>query len=633
MAVFVGLVVLSLVVIGLVGQNLLLGQQPSGGAYSLRESLKKDVEKAVYSYTLDFVNKLGESGLRLSGKNKVEYGGSEVAYWQMCQNTIYPQIEDVEKAIKNSVADFAEGLQITDFQGKKVVIEPLRDIEAVVNKDSVDLKIYMPTKIENREVSQPYVVSVPVGLGRAYDFARGFVEDNKAKRHFETFVASLFYQTDGSLLPTRGVLTSCGEHIFVPKAEAMKTVDKIISYALANTVLWSERQQQEYLKYHIPDINGKQYKELGIDFIYPETLSDDKFRPSVPSISVSNNKFAAFFIPICAKGYDIKYSATFPVIAEVKTPDGFKLRLGVSAYIDNSNIGSCTTTIDLSAGNPCSSQKCGAEITVKGMDANPVENAAVFFGSCQLGFTGKDGEVSGKATCGVSELSVSHPLYQPFSDVLSSSNLTQEVVLKRAPNLTINFNKMSVAKGLESSALALLPQSSVMGTSPRAAITAIFRPKKTSPWKQAEYIIANVAGEAEFTNKANIDYLPPDNYTVEITGTKDMTYEYTYCANYAGPFCTDHDTIRTPIVVTGKALTDFEVKETGREIFITAFELKEGTTKTELREIIFTEADGRVCAESRLIEPSIGVIDKTTIKQLEGCVNPVSISLPGDVKL
>ena len=508
--VILGMVIVSVSVVLLVNQAGFFRPEPAGIG-ELKALLKADVERMVLAEAAESIIKIGKQGGYFnSPSSSIDFSETKVPYWGICQNKHMPTLEQISYNIKSELEDRLSKLDAGSLKakyGKEIKLGQAKkdEMDVVISDQDVDFTIYLPTNIEGFDIQQPYKITVPLGLGRAYDFAANFIENNTKERHFDRFIASLLYHADSKKLPTLDVLSNCGDFIFKTFDQLKGQAQKIFDYSLTNVVLWQKPppdDQRKFLEYYIPEINGKTYKDLDIRFYRGAELNSGNFKPSQNPVSEINSKQIHNLIGECLKAVIVDYSINVPIVASVKS-GSYEFDFAFMPFVDENKIGKCKASADLEQKtDDCQEKNCPANVKVVDADGKPVKGAKIAFGQCAFGVTGKNGIVSGSAPCGVSELSAYHPVYDRFYDVVSASGLDKTVVLKRMPLILFNMSQTnSVLYGCQKSNMFIRqcfkPEYKIYSASSSPIdIVATFK-SKDRPWNPFEFIVTNMIGDAD----------------------------------------------------------------------------------------------------------------------------------------
>lgn len=449
-------------------------------------------------------------------------------------------------------------------------------------------------------------------MAEVYNFASDFVDDNVQKRHFERFLLSLMFRTDENILPTSGVLTKCGQAIIRTWDDVQEQIEKLRDYSFVNTVFWASGNDE--FKYYIPALNGKKYDSLKINFLGSD-LTRSNLQSSRNPISIINSKTISIVAPYCIKDYRVDYSLNSPVAVKVTGTPDYSFNFAILPFIDNNKIGKCSGQQAFSYGSDiCTEAKCDVKLSVLDVNDRPIPNTQVNFGACSVGKTDFSGQVKGKVPCGISELVVSNPKYTYFADVVSSKSIPEKIKLTKLPTININFYRADVIR-----TLSYVLNTPSYGEIERVNIGQIqgdyifakFKSKTASPWSQREFILVNAGLNKSTVTSQVVDFLSPDNYTVEVSTMKRATYKYQVCDTGLGGtgIAKDCKTKSAPTVFNGKMVFDFEIKEGTKDIYITSLIPAESETRQEQTDFDYT----------------------SNIAEVSKCFDPISTTKPREV--
>ena len=537
---------------------------------NLASVFRDEVSKRLYDGSLGVVKTVSAQGGFLDPKqNVVEFSGNSVPYWQVCQNKFIPSLADIRKNIKAGIEKFVNGLEIKDFQGKQAYIS-LKNSDVIIRNQDILVTLTLETKLAGYELDPVYEIRIPANLAELYAFASDFVEDNSVNRHLERAIIYSFFSADEKAFPTAGALTRCGDSIFRTWDDLKGAAEKIIRYSLGNIVFWNSSSEQS--KYYIQNINnGKTYPEIGIKFSSSK-LTKENFQPSINPVSIINSKTIHLFVPECVKNYAIGYTLNSPIVTSVGSQD-YSFSFAVLPFIDNNKIGKCSLQENLSyADDPCLEGKCDASVSVVDQNNQPLPGTTVSFGICPIGKTGPNGQAKGKVPCGISELNVYNPAYEYFNEITNSKGLLEKtVLLKKIPTINVHFYKGDYNREFVELVGARFPTENVeIKTYPTSAdtIIAIFRSKDGQQSK--EFMLSNIDFNGSTISSQLVDYLPPNNYTVEIQTSKKGQLLYEVCESKLLGLIEDCSTESADVVFIGKVLYNFNVDETTKDIYITS---------------------------------------------------------------
>ncbi len=576
--IIIGILIFVLVVIVFATQSNLIFPTDAG-SLELKKALAAEMENKIRNQALDTIQKIGKRGGYLeSPQLSTEFSGEQVPYWQVCQKPIIPPLDTIKQNIKNDLQTKLNSNKASEFQGKGVVVSDVQNIEVVTRPDDTILRIWMPTRIENIELDQPYQIIVPLELGKAYDFASSFISDNSKNRHLSKFIASLLYHSYDRYLPTVGLLTKCGDNIILTYDQAKERVQNILNFATLNIRFWQQQPTNtDYLSYYIPNIGGKTFEDLEISFRQTDSLDKNTFQSSMNPIVIVNSRNLYKVLPYCTKGYDIRYNIRPSFVASVKTKNNFEFNFGVMPFVKNSRVGLCSGVEDLvNIADTCSQAKCDAKVLVEGPNGSPVPGTKVLFSSCSLGKTNEQGIAEGKVPCSISQLSAFNQEYLPFYDIKSSLDLKDtKITLRKGPPITIHFSKAFV----ETQATSIFGVTKIDGykitidNSPTEHIFTEVIQREGSPWNTFETIITNNNPDTGLTESIMIDFLPTGKYEFTVNSFKSLRLYKKFCTHrkWYDNSCDRYETIDQNIIVPTKITREFEIKENTTDIYLTAF--------------------------------------------------------------
>jgi|GEM_PF-1750075 len=388
------------------------------------------------------------------GHQSVEFGMFDVPYWQACDQVSVP---DVESEIGNGMGIYIRhNLEPEEEFAKKTVLFDFSkmDLDVDIFKDSLRVRINLPTTIEDYSIPQPYEVTIPTKLYDILDFGRNFVNDNSQGRIFEGALlrCMLKFPTDpdsSDWLRPFGVLTGCGERIFKKKSDLLVPMRKAVTLSVTQT-LWNEQPLRSIDRNCFTPVNlvgGKIYPDLGVYFEYPSSWDLDRhffFSPNPVNI-ISTNMLS--LAPVCLTPYQVSYNVRYPVVVHVEdSMTNQMFNFAVLVDINSTMPGGCpfelgeegTDYTELCVNNA----NCQAKVTVKDREGNPVEGADVTYDICDVGRTDVNGVAEGPIPCGLAEIHVYRNGYRSHGDFLPASEMEDITVelTKIQDSLNIHFN-------------------------------------------------------------------------------------------------------------------------------------------------------------------------------------------------
>ncbi len=369
-----------------------------------------------------------------------------VPYWQRCGDfSMVPTLMEITNRLEGAVKGYINKTLYgkNEYFGKNVSIDLAgMSVSANILSEEVGFLVRLPTTVQGHAIGEPYRFSVPTKLGRIYEFAKGFAEENARNRFLEHYTTATIYFSGE--LETDGVLTGCGRSIFQSGEMTKEGLHNAIRYTLANMMWWQPMQAatDKSKAYSIASVKGKTYPELGIGLYLP-----DNFALSTPSpLSITNNKplvsVLFFTAPECLAVYGWKYSVDYPVIVRVAdSTTGHYFNFAVLVDVKNLLPGDCTDSGKRS-GSPID-MNCSASIKVVGSSGNPIEGASANFGGYYINRSGADGMISGHTICGTNELYVERTGYGPFN-TNASSNISESYALYKVPETEFKFKDVEI---------------------------------------------------------------------------------------------------------------------------------------------------------------------------------------------
>jgi hypothetical protein len=376
--------------------------------------------------------------------NSVVFWNVLVPYWQKCSETSMPSKAAIKSTLESGIRNYLLNSGLPNLYQRVFFRTQELSVSATINENNVQVSVVLPTLVENYPIQQPYQLQIPTKLGRMIDFATDFVNGNKNERWFDWFTIGSLRQ---STLPTEGILTNCGERIYVTQQQQKAAFMDIIKYTIANTFWWVPLQPAnpgEPKTWAIERVGSKQYKDLDIDAYLPDGFDIDVGAPIVirSNPHVINEPFG-FAFRECFTPYQQLYSISYPLVLRVKDSlmDNF---FQFAIYVDtaNSGIGSC-------AGNPitdaCKDLGCTANITVKNINNESVPGAIVDFANCTVGSTDNSGRLNAPVKCGQGDLLIFADGYEPlFINGTSSDAINSIYALSSYRQINFNLKKVRI---------------------------------------------------------------------------------------------------------------------------------------------------------------------------------------------
>lgn len=384
----------------------------------------------------------------------VVFLGGGVPYWQMCENDLSPERSQITDWFELGIKIYIENHinEIKEMFGKNVSfnLSELSVSADILNPpyDRIDVSVFLPTSVQGYPMQQPYyTISVPTKFGYILDFAKDYSRESASERFMEVFtIASIYLSWN---LPTVGILTQCGETIYLTPDELAYHLQEVVIYTITHILWWQPMPVDPTATktYSIESVNGRAYRDLDIEFFLP-----DGFKLESPDhILLTNNAivFSAmspFKIPQCISAYDQKYSVDYPVIIRVYDwLSGYSFNFASEVFVDNMDPGRCGDIGPPGVAH-CGDLLCSARIKVEDGLGNIIEGAQVLFGDCLVGYTGPDGVAEGQISCSVENLSIYYKPseYSFFNQPRVANNVNGTYVIHRKPKLTMNLYRVYI---------------------------------------------------------------------------------------------------------------------------------------------------------------------------------------------
>lgn len=465
--VIVALIIIAVAAVILVSRQAVVQPPPTTGIPEEAKTVKDSVTNLIRAGVKEKLALIYNQGGVLNPPQppaSAEFGAFDTAVWSACNETAVP---DVAQQIGAGIMDYLRKnlKDKMEFFGKNVEFNFAKARSEVdIIKDRVNMRIYLPTKIDTYELEQPYEISVDTKLYDVLDYSRNFVKDATSSRFFEVVtIASMAHSNPESAdwVPVAGIQTGCGNPLFKTRSQLLPGIKGIIRYTVSH-VVWNALPPKlaENPFYPISGVGGKYYPDQQVAFAYPASWDSqlDKYFRFFPDPLRIIPKPTVPLVPLCLGPYSVAYTFRYPVIVMVedsKLGQWFKFAMMVD--IQNTQPGNCTAQLGNASdyARICVNEaKCDAKITVKDTAGNPVDGADASFYICDIGVTDSSGVVTGKIPCMVSELHVYKTGFRSYGDLLAPDAVADKAVTLKniTGNLTVHF------KGLDT--VAKLPATS-----------------------------------------------------------------------------------------------------------------------------------------------------------------------------
>ncbi len=453
--VIIALVVVAIVAVVLASRQAAIQPSITPGLTEEAKTIKDSVVNLIRAGAKDKLLLIyNQGGVLKPGSPTVTFGMFDTQVWSACGESNVP---DVSKEIGAGVwAYLRENLEDEmEFYGKKVTFDFSKPkYEVDIFKDRLNVRIYLPTKVEDLDIAQPYEISLNSKLYDVLDFSNNFVSDNAKNRFFEMVtVTSMVHSNPDSeaWVPVAGVQAGCGNILSKTRSQLLPGIKGIIRYTVSH-VVWNTQPLKlaENPFYPISSVGGKFYPDMQVAFAYPDSWDSeiDKYFMFSPDPLRVIPKPIMPLIPICMGPYSVAYSFRYPVVVMVEdTTLGQWFKFAVMVDVQNTQPGNCTAEFGQESEytKTCvTDAKCSAKVTVKDTAGKPIEGADVSFYICDVGKTDKNGVVEAKIPCIVSELHVYSTGYRTFGDLFRSDEVADKTVTmeKIEDTITIHFKAL-----------------------------------------------------------------------------------------------------------------------------------------------------------------------------------------------
>jgi hypothetical protein len=543
--VIVALIIIAVTAVILVSRQAVVTQPPPSGIPEEAKTIKDSVTNLIRAGVKDDPNsvltRIYNQGGALKPAFSVKFGAFDTAVWSACGETTSP---DVKKEIGAGIMEYlrANLKDKMEFYGKNVAFDFSKSrYEVDIFKDRVNIRIFLPTKVETYDIQQPYEISVDTKLSDVLDFSKNFINDTGKSRFFEVItLASMAHSNPDSdyWVPVAGIQTGCGNPLFKTRSQLLPGIKEIIKYTVSHVVFNAQPLKlAENPFYPINNVGGKLYPGLQVAFAYPPSWDSeiDKNFMFAPDPLRVVPKPTMPLIPLCMGPYSVAYTFRYPVVIMVedsKLNQWFKFAVMVD--VQNTQPGACTANLGNASEYSvmCVTEaKCDASVTVKNTTGSPVEGADVSFYTCDVGVTDKSGVVQGKIPCMISELHVYKAGYRSFGDLLTSGEVSDKTVTleKTQDNVMVHF------KGLETLATTMtgggisysIPGGSrnIMDFGKNLTVFLAFSPVNPNYFtdEDSPLLVTNYDDEGNLVSEANVSGLQPVAYkvTASIADAKD----------------------------------------------------------------------------------------------------------------
>lgn len=586
--VIVALIIIAITAVILVSRQAVVPTPPPSGIPEEAKTIKDSVTNLIRAGVKEKLALIYNQGgvLKPASALKVNFGAFDTAVWSACGETMTP---DISKEIGAGIlAYLRENLKDNmEFYGKNVKFDFSKSkYEVGIIKNRVNIRVYLPTKVETYEIEQPYEISVDTKLYDVLDFSKNFVNDTGKTRFFEVVtLASMAHSNpdNENWVPVAGIQTGCGNTLFKTRSQLLPGIKGIIKYTVSH-VVWNAIPPRlaENPFYPINNVGGKLYPGLQVAFAYPPSWDSeiDKYFMFSPEPLRIIPKPTVPLIPLCLAPYSVAYTFRYPVVVMVEDStlnQWFKFAMMVD--IQNTQPGDCSAQLGNLPENVviCSTEaKCKAKITVKDTAGSPIQGADAGFYVCDIGTTNEKGVAEGNIPCMISELHVYKSGYTSFGELLASGDIKEDkektVTLKKVrDNLTIHFKgletwgkppKTTLSNGMLTYSYYEIKSSSQDITNFRGlppneknlTIILTFSPVNPNIFTDeiSPLTVAHYVEDDNLVSEYNVSGLQPTSYNVTATIAASI----------------DLDSETTKITPVGYINTSFELKEDVKDIYV-----------------------------------------------------------------
>ncbi len=418
---------------------------------TISQSAMSDEQRAVASFATDLVrdatvstiNELYRNGGYLDTDtlplgSVTTKGFGRVAYWQMCESYVAPDLEEnLKRGIKAYINSHLNDVET--FAGNTAAFSKAAlDIQTEVYANRISVTVNLPTVYEGASLEQPYRADVYTKFGRVADFAENFAKMEAELRMLDNHLISSLSQSSeySSCWIPFGIGNANMPHT-ITWMELKNCMEDHIRYSLSNTQIGREiplTEDDNIASFHyggwegtgrefffVPGINiydpvtgqitgSDRFSDLEISFYFGDDdgLDNTEFSaPEMLEISELNGEFTNYFYGLMkVLQYAQSYSVKYPVVVNVwDESTRSSLQFAAYVYMEDNVVGKgCTSPPTLPeptyggdgsrTGQRCQSAATErAMITIEYESGEPVSNVPVYYGGCNLGLTDAAGKI------------------------------------------------------------------------------------------------------------------------------------------------------------------------------------------------------------------------------------------------
>ncbi len=389
-----------------------------------QKSVDSYIRDAIFTASMKTLSKIYTQGGYYDSSvagNKLDFMNNDIAYWQICDET---EIPDIEQEVSKGVTDYMKNNlpERTSVAGRQIEFR-LQEIQttARVYDNKITLSVNIPATVDGSSIPLPIVVDVESKLGRIHNFAKDFSEFQKTYRVLDQNLleqmnlSNPMEEEDGTCwLPTVGLSWSTISKSWTGLKGCM---EEHIIYTLTRTLEWqkpwigpegfipAELMSNSYI-FQIKKSDGSwgQYADLEVEFYYGGTGNSRTLSRNQPDFYFMTDPDPAVFTLIGIPGvisfvnYEVKYDVSFPVVISV--PDEILQKTFNFVTFVNirdsypSNEGCMSDIVPDPTTVMCENTQGTMKLTVQDTDGQPLSGAYVSFGPCNFQYpTGVDGKL------------------------------------------------------------------------------------------------------------------------------------------------------------------------------------------------------------------------------------------------
>jgi len=397
----------------------------------------------------------------------VQFMGTGVAYWQMCENDYSLTKERIEGWFELSVAKYVkDNLKgVVDDFGRNVSFDT-RDIDVDINilgwnsgeEKRIDFEVNLPTEVDGYPMPSqynPYDGFVSTRFGEIIRFASDYAKDNVVNRNLEVFTIYGIYfskNIDGfGKLPTSGVLTECGQTLHRDPDQINSYLYELVNYVITQLRWWDLMSTDHDIPkiFAIQKLNRETYRGLDIYLRMSDYFAFDNH----DVIMITNNdplvKSSILTPPVCVQEFNMGYDVDYPVIISVKDIEtGSFFNFASHVFVKSNGLhmypGKCGDITSPGQGN-CENLQCTTTVRVINDLSQPVEKAFVAFGDCPVGYTDENGRISGPSACRGDFSIYKNDTYEYYlEEDINNQDIESVYMLHRIPFFTAHFREVNM---------------------------------------------------------------------------------------------------------------------------------------------------------------------------------------------